>query len=73
MKKFLFGTFITVIGLIFSAFCFIYTAINPCDYDGITGLRGAFLGTGLLFPFIISLTILIVGLSICWYEAYRRK
>ncbi|MFA9376053.1 MAG: hypothetical protein ACERKZ_04790 [Lachnotalea sp.] len=40
MKKFLFGMFITVIGLIFSAFCFIYTAINPCDYDGVTGLRG---------------------------------
>lgn len=73
MKKFVFGIMLTVIGLIYSTFCFIYAVMNPWDYNGISGLLGAFLGTETLIPFLISMTVLIIGLIICGYEAYRRK
>lgn len=73
MKKFVFGIMLTVIGLIYSAFCFIYAVMNPWNYNGIFGLLGAFLGTETLIPFLISMTVLIVGLIICGYEAYRRR
>lgn len=73
MKKFVFGIMLTVIGLIYSAFCFIYAVMNPWDYNGISGLQGAFLGTETLIPFLVSMTVIIVGLIICGYEAYRRK
>ncbi len=73
MKKFLFGSLITLVGLVYSTFCFIYAVINPWDYNGITGLMGSFLGTHTLKPFIISMCFLIIGLIICGYEAYRKK
>lgn len=73
MKKFIFGMMLVVIGFIISAFCFIYAVMNPWDYNGITGLRGAFLGTHTGTPFIISMITMIIGLSICFYEAYISK
>ena len=73
MKKFVFGAFIMMLGLLFAAFSFIFAALNPWDYNGITGLFGSLLGTQMLIPFIVSLIIMVTGLTICWYEAYRRK
>lgn len=73
MKKFIFGVLIVLIGLIFGAFCFIYAAINPWNYNGIEGIMGSLLGTHMLVPFIISIIIMLVGLSICYYEAYRKN
>ncbi len=73
MKRFIFGMMLVVIGFIFSAFCFIYAVMNPWNYNGITGLRGAFLGTYTGTPFIISIIILVIGILICFYEAYLRK
>lgn len=73
MKKLLFGIMVAIIGLVFSSFCFMYAAINPWNYDGITGLLGSFLGTSMLIPFIISIGVMGIGLFICWYEAYYRK
>ena len=35
-KKMVFGILVTVVGLVFSAFCFIYTIMNPCIYNGIS-------------------------------------
>jgi hypothetical protein len=73
MKKFIFGMMLTVIGFIFTAFCFINAVMNPCDYNGITGLKGAFLGQDTGTPFTISLITMIIGLCLCFYEAYLRK
>lgn len=70
MKRFLFGTMLVVIGFLSTSFCFIYAVIHPWVYNGITGLRASFLGTNTGIPFIISIIILIIGLSICFYEAY---
>ena len=73
MKKTIFGALITIIGLVFATFSFVYAAINPWDYNGISGLMGSFLGTNMLIPFIISVVVLLIGLVIVWFEAYRRK
>lgn len=73
MKKFIFGGLITLIGLTFTTFTFVYASLNPWNYNGITGLLGTFLGTGMLITFIISIIIMLTGLSICGYEAYRKQ
>lgn len=43
--KLLCGLLLTLVGLMFSSFCFIYAVMNPCNYNGINGLLGSFLGT----------------------------
>ncbi len=72
-NKMILGFLITLIGLVFSAFSFIYAAINPCNYNGIEGLLGAFLGTNMLLPFIIGTAVMIAGLVICFKEVYGKK
>lgn len=69
-NKMLFGVLITTIGLVFSAFSFIYAAMNPWEWNGIGGLLGSFLGTHMLIPFIIGMLIMIVGLVLCFLESY---
>ena len=71
-NKMVFGVLVTVIGLVFSAFSFIYAALNPWNWNGIGGLLGSFLGTHMLIPFIIGMGIMIAGLVICFIEAYRK-
>ena len=72
-KRMAFGILITMIGLVFSAFCFIYAMMNPYDVNGIEGLLGAFLGTETLVPFIIATIVMCVGIIICFREAYRKE
>lgn len=72
-KKMVFGILVTVVGLVFSAVCFIYTMMNPCIYNGIGGLMGSFLGADLLAPFIISTVVMCIGLLLCFVEAYRKN
>lgn len=72
-NKMIFGVLVTIIGLVFSAFSFIYAVLNPWNYNGIDGLLGAFLGTHTLLPFIVGTIVLIVGLILCFKEAYRKK
>ena len=71
-NKMVFGVLITLIGLVFSAFSFIYAALNPWIWNGIDGMLGSFLGTHMLIPFIIGLVVLIIGLIICFREAYLK-
>lgn len=73
MKKFIFGIIITTIGFLTSGFCFVYAVLNPCVYNGNTGLYYGFQCTYTLKPFIVSLVILILGLLICAYEAYSEE
>lgn len=72
-NKMIFGVLITVIGLVFSAFSFIYAALNPWNWNGIGGLLGSFLGTHMLIPFIIGVIIMVAGLWLCFKEAYGGK
>lgn len=73
MKRFLFGILLSVIGLVFSAFCFIWAVMNPWNWNGISGLLGSFLGTGTLVPFILSTALTAIGILICGIEAFRKK
>ena len=73
MKRMVFGILVTIVGLVFAAFSFIWAALNPWSYNGIEGLRGSFLGTNMTMPFIIGLLVMIIGLSVTFYEAYIRK
>ena len=72
-KKMVCGVLVTVVGLVFSAFCFFYTVMNPCNYNGTGGLMGAFLGADTLIPFIISTAVMCAGLLLCFIEAYRKQ
>ncbi|EOS63601.1 hypothetical protein C816_03375 [Oscillibacter sp. 1-3] len=71
-KKMVFGILVTVAEFVFSAFCFIYTIMNPCIYNGIGGLMGSFLGADTLVPFIVSTVVMCIGLLLCFVEAYRK-
>ncbi len=71
MKKFICGIILCVIGLMFSLACFIRTIYKPFNYNGTEGLLASFLGNNTLIPFIISMIVLIIGVSICIYEAYK--
>ncbi|MDD3346742.1 hypothetical protein [Oscillibacter sp.] len=71
MKKFVFGFLVALIGLVFSAFGFIYAIMHPGTYNNIGGLLGSLLCADLLTPFIVSMAVMIAGLAICAYEAYR--
>ncbi len=62
----------TVIGLVFSLFCLIYAAMNPCTYNGHDGLWGALLAGGIVGLFVISGSAMCIGLLLCFIEAYRK-
>ena len=68
----IFGELLTVVGLVFAGFSFIYAAANPWNWNGIDGLLGSFLGTHMLIPFVISMAVMLTGLTICFFEAYRK-
>lgn len=72
-KKMIFGMLLTVIGAVFTLFCFAYAVSHPWSYNGIDGLLGSFLGTHTLIPFLLSLTVMTAGVAICGWEAYRGK
>lgn len=72
-NRMVFGCLITLIGLVFSLFSFIYVTVNPCIYNGIDGFLGSLLGNDMLLPFIISTAVMIVGLVLCYKEAYRKS
>lgn len=72
LKKFIFGLLITFIGLVFSAFSFMYAIMNPVSYNGTSNLFTHLLCNDLLLPFILSTTVMLFGVYICWSEAYQR-
>ena len=71
-NKMVFGVLVTVIGLVFCGFSFIYAAMNPWDWNGIRGILGSLLGTRMLLPFLIGLAVMVFGLVICYKEAFRK-
>lgn len=71
-SKMVFGVLVTVIGLVFAAFSFIYAALNPWNWNGMDGLLGSFLGTHMLIPFVLAMAVMLLGLRICFQEAYGK-
>ncbi|MBE6022249.1 MAG: hypothetical protein E7231_03320 [Cellulosilyticum sp.] len=70
MKKFIFGAFVFWSSFFIFAFCFMYSIIHPVSFNGKSGFKISLLCNDLLIPFSLSLIIAIIGLAICWYEAY---
>lgn len=70
MRKMVFGILLTLVGLVFSAASFLYAAMNPWEWNEIDGLLGSFLGTHMLIPFLLGMAVMILGLAICFREAY---
>lgn len=73
MKRMIFGSLLTMVGLVYAAVCFHWALSNPWYYAGIDGLLGSFLAHDILLPFLFSSLTLLLGLAICCFEAYRRK
>lgn len=73
MKRFIFGLIIFLLGSVVSVFNYIDAVLNPCNYNGVGGLEGAFLGRGTLLITIFSVIVLLIGLGICGFEAYKKK
>ena len=71
-NKMMFGVLITVVGMVFAAFSYMYAVMNPWTWNSFDGLLGSFLGTGTLIPFVIGLIVMTVGLVICYREAYPK-
>ncbi|MGF7058470.1 hypothetical protein [Brassicibacter mesophilus] len=57
MKKMILGALFFVAGFIGVLALSIVAALNPWKYNGITGLRGSLLGTGMMIPFILFFTL----------------
>jgi len=73
MKKMILGSLFFVVGFIGVLALSIVAAFNPWTYNGITGLRGSLLGTGMMLPFRLFFAVGVVGSVICVYEAYIKK
>lgn len=71
-KKMICGVLLTEIGLVFSAFCFIWAVANPCLYNGMDGLLGALLNAGILIPFLLALAVMGAGVILCFILAFRK-
>ena len=72
-KKMVCGILLTVIGFCTFFFCFVYAILHPWNYNGTDGLLGSLLGTHTLGPFIISFIVMIVGIAICFWRAFKSK
>ncbi len=72
MKRMVFGGLLTLVGLLFSAFCFIHAILNPVNLNGVEGLMSAFIYHYTLAPFILSSVVMCAGLVICGWEAFRK-
>mgnify|MGYP003310170087 CR=1 FL=1 len=69
-NKMIFGALLTLIGLTFSGFSFIYAALNPWNIDGTEGLLVSLMGTNMWLLLLVAMIIMISGLAICFKEAY---
>lgn len=73
MKRLMFGSLLTVIGLSFSLVCFSEALSNPWYMHNASGVIGTFEEMQITFPLLLSLTLMLVGLVIMLFEAYRKR
>lgn len=73
MKKMFFGALLAFCSIIEINVFVILSVIHPWDYNGITGLRGYLIGSGTTTIFALFCITFIIGMVICYNEAYKRK
>ena len=72
-KKMICGVMLTVIGFVFSVICFANTLLHPGVYNDIDGLLGSMLVRDTLVPSIVSLAVMVSGLTICFRQAFQKE
>lgn len=73
MKKMFFGALLLMCGIIGMLVFISLSVIHPWSYDNYTGLLGFLLGTKTVWVFALFCIMFIIGITICFYEAYIRK
>jgi hypothetical protein len=73
MKKMLFGSMLFIGGFIGLLTLVALSILKPWQYNDFTGLIGFLLGSNTLFIFVLFGIMLIKGLYICYFEAYKRR
>ena len=70
MKKFILGALMFSWGMVGVITLTIIIALNPWNYNGIDGIKGALLGMGVSVPYIIFWMLTLVGIFLCVIDIY---
>lgn len=71
MKKFILGIVWQMMGFLGAVVVICTAALNgPWDYNGITGLLGALLGTRLIWPLSVCILLFLLGIFLC-YQVFQ--
>lgn len=73
MKRMLLGGMLFVCGIIGILTFMVLAITEPWSYNGIEGLLGLLLGSGLLWAYILFSLMAAVGFIICLFEAYFKR
>ena len=73
MKKMFFGALLLLSSILGIIMFIVLSELHPWDYNNITGFHGYLLGSGTTWAFALFCIMAIVGIAICFYEAYIRK
>lgn len=73
MKRLFIGALVFSWGMIGVLVLTVLAALNPWDYNGISGMRGALLGMGITKPYVIFIIMAVIGMAMCIYEGFIRK
>ena len=73
MKHLMFGIMLTVVGLSYSLVCFSQALSNPWYVGDTGGIFNTFGELQITFPFLLALTLMLVGLVITLFETYRKR
>ena len=73
MKRLLFGMMLSLVGLSYSLVCFHGVVSNPWYSNAEDRLFSCFYQANTLAPFFISTTLLLIGLIVVMFEAFRKK
>lgn len=73
MEKIIFGLLLTIIGLKYSIFCLAYAALESIVYFNLNGLWDALLERNTMILFLVSCAIMLLGLGICFRQAFKKE
>lgn len=78
MRKSIFGAVLFLGGLWVTGLLHALSIIKPHHYDnglsgGIGGLLGFLLSTNTFVQFCLACIMVVIGINICYQEAYKRK
>lgn len=72
MKRMVYGGILFFGGLIGFLALTITSIFMPWNYNGITGMEGFLLGTGMMSPYVLFCISAIAGFVICTIEVFKK-